>query len=268
MLVCLDGARSPGAQETMSECSDILTELESWYQRDRGRNLYASIRETLEPVLETAFGYHLVQLGYTRQQPLFEHSRIRHQLYVAPQRGELIKLVAEHTELPLESDSIDVLIGHHCLEFGDHPHQVLREMHRVLTPQGQLLLVGFNPYSLLGAAQRLRAMAGNPLWRALRPVSRNRLLDWLHLLDCAEQDSSFLAPLPVVGEGRLGRYARRLNAWSEAHGLPFGSVYTLRAIKQVSGKVRPLRPALRSSRLMGLVVPKPAITPRHRNRSE
>lgn len=244
----------------MVECSDILTELESWYQTDQGLNLQASLQSALEPILDTAFGYHLVQVGHTRQQPLCDNSRIRHRAYIAPRGGQRISLVAEAAELPLESESVDVVVAHHCLEFTAQPHQVLRELHRVLTPQGQLLLIGFNPYSVLGMIQRTCGVMGNSLWRDHHAVGRTRLLDWLRLLGFEQESCQFLSPVPVAGQGRLAQLACRLNAWSERHKLPLGGVYVMHAVKQVGGSARPVRRARSRPRLIGLSVP--AATPR------
>ncbi len=246
----------------MPECSDILTELECWYATTVGQALQRSVQAALEPMLETAFGYHLLQVGIARQQPLFHNSRIRHRAYAAPQPGHAVTVVAEHAELPLESDSVDVVIAHHCLDFTAQPHQVLRELQRVLTPHGQLLLVGFNPWSFLGAAHRLRALWGNPLWQSHQPVSCSRLLDWLRLLGCETESARHLCPLPVLGEGRLGAYATAANSWSERHRLPLGDVYLIHAVKQVGGATRPMVRARPSTRLIGLGVPSAAPTPR------
>lgn len=54
-------------------------------------------------------------------------------------------VVARPSELPLASDSVDVLVLHHTLDVTRHPQQVLRESVRVLRPGGTLLLVGFDP---------------------------------------------------------------------------------------------------------------------------
>ena len=51
----------------MGECSDISDELESWYATAAGSNLQAAVQAALEPILETAFGYHLLQVGHVRQ---------------------------------------------------------------------------------------------------------------------------------------------------------------------------------------------------------
>jgi hypothetical protein len=93
-------------------------------------------------------------------------------------------------------------------------------------------------------------------------VSAHRLLDWLRLLSLETQSSSYLHPLPVIGNGRLARYARRVNQWSQAASLPLGELYLVHAIKQVGGRVLPVRRARPSARLIGLAVPSPAAAPR------
>jgi hypothetical protein len=62
-------------------------------------------------ILDTAFGYHLLQTGYTRGHALFANSPINHRIYMGEQAGEQIGLVACADELPLESDSVDTVAG-------------------------------------------------------------------------------------------------------------------------------------------------------------
>ena len=236
-------------------------ELESWYTRDNGQYLLATTREAVDGVLDTAFGYHLLQTGCTRGHALFANSPINHRIYSAEKIGAGISLLAVADELPLESDSIDMVIAHHTLDFADNPHQVLREIQRVLTPQGQLLLIGFNPFSLRGIVSRLRGTRVKSLWHKHTAVSERRLTDWLHLLGCEVQDCTRLGAVPLVGQGTLRRWLMRLDAWSNRHNLPGGSIYILHAIKQVSAVHRPRRQwQMRRQRLMGLV-PKPAAAP-------
>lgn len=240
---------------------NILTELESWYARDNGRYVLTCTRKSVDSFLDTAFGYHLLQTGCSRGHALFGGSPINHRVYVAEQAGEQINLLAQAEELPLESDSIDTVIAHHTLDFADNPHQVLREMQRVLTPQGQLLVIGFNPYSLQGINTRLRAFSRNSLWHWHTPVSENRLTDWLHLLGCEVQDSVHLAGIPLVGGSGIRRWLERANDWGNRHNLPAGAVYIVHAIKQVPAVRRPRRQwRLRRERLIGLV-PKPVPSP-------
>lgn len=242
-----------------------MTELESWYARDKGQYLLTSTRTAVDAILDTAFGYHLLQTGCSRGHALFAGSPINHRIYAAEQSGEQINLLSLADELPLESDSIDTVIAHHTLDFARNPHQVLREIQRVLTPQGQLLIVGFNPHSLLGVNARLRALSRHSLWHHHTAVSESRLTDWLHLLGCEVQASIRLGMVPLAGGGALRRWLMRMDSWSNRHNLPGGSLYILHAIKQVSAVNRPRRQwQLRRERLIGLVpkpVPAPSPTP-------
>ena len=244
------------------DCSDILTELECWYALDSGQYLLDATRRAIQDLLDTSFGYHILQLGVSGgQQPLCQGSPINHRLFCASSPAQGVNLVADAAELPLESDSVDAIIAHHCLEFAARPHQVLREIQRVLTPQGQLLVVGFNPYSLMGCNTRVRGLLRDPLWAAHQPVSEHRLTDWLHLLGCEVLDTRWLYALPPVGHGRLRRLMSHGDRWAARHNLPVGGVYVLHATKQVAGLNRPRQPLLvRGKRLIGLV-PKPAPVP-------
>ena len=236
--------------------------LDAWYQSENGQYLLDSLRRTLQPILEVSFGYHILQIGVAAACPLHEQSAINHRIYVADRAGANVTLVSHSDELPLESDSIDAMIVHHSLEFGPDPHRVLREIQRVLAPQGHLLVVGFNPYSLFGAGVALQRLARKPLWQQQHPVSRQRLTDWLHLLGCEVQSHHQVYSVPPLGSGRLREWLTRADAWCNAHKLPLGGLYVLHAIKQVSALNRPgLRLRERGERLIGLAVPKPSTVP-------
>jgi len=240
---------------------DVSLELENWYSRENGQYLLESTRAAIQDALDTAFGYHILQLGVSGGRPLCLGSPINHRVFCAQQPGEAVGLVADPEELPLESDSVDAIIAHHCLEFAEHPHQILREIQRVLTPQGQLLVVGFNPYSLLGCKIQLRKAMHDPLWSHYQPVSEHRLTDWLHLLGCEVLDTFRLYGLPPIGKARLRSVMARGDRWTAEHNLPLGGLYILHATKQVAGLHRPRRLLLsRGKRLIGLV-PKPAPAP-------
>ena len=242
--------------------NDILHELESWYGSDRGQYLFHTLETELSPHLDNAFGYHILQIGPLRGKDLFGGCRINHRIRACHHSGESVDLVCESTEIPLQSDSVDVVIAHHSLEFVDSPHQVLRELQRVLTPQGQLLVIGFNPYSLHGLVSAARGVSSRSPWHHHHPVTMRRLTDWLHLLGFEPQESAHLYAVPPLGGGRLRRATQALEQWCRRHRLPVGGVYLQRAIKQVAAQNRP-RSLLRRHRekLIDLAVPKPGVAP-------
>ena len=137
----------------------------------------------------------------------------------------------------------------------------MREIQRVLTPQGRLLLICFNPWSLKGIAARSSGALRHPLWSSYQPLSQGRLTDWLNLLGCEVQNSMHLYGIPVAGSGRVRRFLERADQFTARHNLPLGGVFILHATKQVAG-VHPRRrlSLTRPERLVGLV-PKPTTAP-------
>lgn len=58
-----------------------------------------------------------------------------------PHDGPRQAVLVEEDELPLSDSSVDKLIAIHCLEAAERVQPLLREMWRVLAPQGKLILV-------------------------------------------------------------------------------------------------------------------------------
>lgn len=245
------------------DSSEISLQLESWYRREGGLRLLAELDAAIAPLLDRSFGYHSLQLGPLSGVNLLRGSAINHRILSSESSERAVEgvgLVCECEQLPLESDSIDLLVAFHALEFNGHPHQCLREMHRVLAPHGHLLVVGFNPLSALGLSQWLRGLAGQALWRWHNAVSQHRLSDWLNLVGCQVEEVRHVCPLPVPGRRRPGGLRSRLDHWAREGSLPLGSLYIAHAIKQVPNlRMRPaeLTP-VRS--LIGLGAAKPAPT--------
>ncbi|MCR9104676.1 MAG: methyltransferase domain-containing protein [Gammaproteobacteria bacterium] len=251
-------ATASSSKHMAAQCSDIFSQLESWYRNQTGLYLDQQVRSAAQDCLDRSFGYHSLQLGLCGKEPLADVSPINHRVYCAEHNSSDVQLLAQADELPLESDSIDAIVAQHCLEFTPHPHQALREMQRVLTPQGQLLIVGFNPYSLLGINAYLRGLSRASLWRQHRPISENRLTDWLRVLGCEVQAVTRVCAVPPAGAHRIRDTLLCLDQWCARFNLPVGGVYVIHASKQVAGLNRPRRVVrLRRERLVGLVT-KPA----------
>ena len=72
------------------------------------------------------------------------------------------RCTATSTRLPFDASSLDLVVLPHALELARDPHLALREVERVLVPEGRVVIVGFNPASLWGAAPAARALAPAP----------------------------------------------------------------------------------------------------------
>lgn len=250
--------------EAGTQSSEISRALESWYARAGGAEMLVAIGEELQPILDLAFGYHVLQYGPMARHRLIAGSPINHHLIGSDSAVGEPTLLCHGDELPLESDSVDMLVAFHALEFSAHPHACLREMQRVLRPRGHLVIIGFNPRSLAGLVRAARQRRPDSLWARHRPVSAHRLTDWLHLVNCELETIRHLHHLPLLGRGRLRGGIETVDRWALRQGLPGGSVYLAHALKQVPGarRPRPVRLAA-DSRLAGLAVAgRPTAAPR------
>lgn len=140
-----------------------------------------------------------------------------------------IAVQADPTELPFQSSSVDAVILHHTLEDPLDPRLVLREIARVLAPGGRLIVVGINPWSVLGTRAlwaRVTARFRRDPLNKRRLVNPIRLFDWLTLLGL-ELDSAPLYAAPGLWRNRPATD----NIIAEPSQLPFGSLVVTSAVK-------------------------------------
>ena len=244
--------------------SEICTRLETWYAGPRGQYLLDQERVLTRGLLDNVFGYHQLQIGVTRHQALADDSQVSHKIYSNMLPGGDVGLLSEPEFLPFANDSIDVVILHHALEFAERPHALLREVHRVVAPQGHIVVVGFNPASLYGIGARIAGLLPDRLWSESHHIGTRRLTDWLDLLGAEVEMVQHCFVTPPAGGARLFRLLSRCDALAMKYRLPLGGVYAMRAQKKVS-TLTPMRIRWRKQlgpRLIGLTVPKPVASPR------
>ena len=161
----------------IAKTTHIFTPIENWQQLPSGEMLQRETQQQIDRYLPGCFGYHLLKLGQLSSLLDTSHSPIRHQISCAAS-GEHIGLLADLQQLPLQDSSIDLCILAHELNFSSDPHQLLREIDRVLTLDGTLILTGYNPISLSGLRSALKPRR----LKTERLFLTNRVLDWLSLL--------------------------------------------------------------------------------------
>lgn len=231
-----------------------------WFAQSPGRSLLAVESHALRAVWPSLFGKVAVQLGGVGPTDLLEACnaprRVLLSLPEVPTSGAgRVFGIAE--ELPFDSRSIDLMLLPHTLEFTEDPHQVLREVSRVLTPEGHAVILGFNPFSLWGlwrlAARRRRAMPWNGHFLQL-----NRLKDWFKLLDFELVQGSMLYYRPPLRSETTMDRLRFLDKAGDRWWPMAGAVYLLVAKKRVLA-MTPLRPEWRTTRTFGRAVARPAL---------
>ncbi|QGZ61872.1 class I SAM-dependent methyltransferase [Paraburkholderia acidisoli] len=139
-------------------------------------------------------------------------------------------------DLPFEAQSVDLIVMPHTLEFTSDPHRLLREAERVLMPEGQLLIVGFNSLSLWGARQSVAKLTGHPFLPASQDlIAFTRLKDWIKLLGFELERGRFGCYRPPLATDQwLGRYGF-MEAAGDRWWPIFGAIYMVTAIKRVRG---------------------------------
>lgn len=229
-------------------------DLADWFQTPLGEAVLKQERLCLDEQLQDLFGYHLLQMSVDPGLDISSGSRITHRVAITPRTGQataLSPLVADHRQLPLPPESVDLVVIHHLLDFSQTPHQLLREAQRVLIPRGHLVVVGFNPLCGLGLARWVASLfSRHALWRH-QALRLGRLLDWLQLLDLepGRVQRGFFRP-PVGHPGTLRRL-QWLERWGKTLHWPGGTFYVVVACKEVGGAI-PLKPQWADQGLPGL----------------
>lgn len=160
-----------------------------------------------------------------------------------PARSVQPIVMQQFEDLPFAAASLDLVVLPHVLESAADPHQVLREVDRVLRPEGRVIITGFNPVSLWGARElAVRGIARPFLPPGAHMLGIPRLRDWLKLLSFELDRGRFGCYAPPC---RTERWLDRLQ-WMEKAGDRWwpicGALYMLSAVKRVHG-VRLIGPA-------------------------
>ena len=199
----------------MSKVGPII-ELHPWLALPSGQALLDWEQAQVDRLVADVFGFHALQLGlpeldglrcnrmphkwlaldsrYAAWQPPADRAPLIHEPLVLPEglmHGAPLGLRCEFEALPVASNSLDLVVLPHTLELSADPHQVLREVERVLVPEGRVVICGMNPASLWGLRQRrahlLRRLGFGELYLpdAGEFIGYWRLRDWLREMGSA-----------------------------------------------------------------------------------
>ncbi|MDT3677422.1 MAG: methyltransferase domain-containing protein [Burkholderiaceae bacterium] len=164
------------------------SEWHNWLASPPGRYVLAWQQAHFDAAVSDLFGFHALQLGAPGVDALRDN-RMPHRMHACRledlAEGFVPELLVEHfEELPIATESLDLVVLPHVLEFAADPHQVLREVDRVLRPEGRVIVSGFNPVSLWGMRQWwTRSIAADAFVpRDGQFIALPRLRDWFKLL--------------------------------------------------------------------------------------
>jgi SAM-dependent methyltransferase len=218
--------------------------MHEWFETPAGRYMLAWERAEFDAAVADIFGYHALQLGLPELDTLAANRmpyrwlglRERH-----PQHDREPHFFTDFAALPFEANSLDLVVLPHSLELNPDPHATLREVERVLVPEGKVVISCLNPKSLWGLRQRrghiYRKLGFGQLFLpdAGEFIGYRRLRDWLRLLNFEVESGTFGCYRPALHtEHWLSRFD-----WMDRAGERwwpiFGAVYFIVATKRVRG---------------------------------
>ena len=212
--------------------------LQDWLATPLGQYLLEKEQAYLDDVTPDIFGFHALQLGMP-EVDLLRESRIAHRVRIG--KSDHPDVFAKSHELPLATQSIDLVLLPHVLEFAAEPHEILREVDRVMMPEGRLVIVGFNPWSLWGLRSTVGFSRHQFPWNG-RFVSLLRVKDWLALLGFDVSAGRLVGYAPPFDSEKLRRRFGFMEPAGDRWWAVGGAVYMLQGIKRVRG-MRLLTPA-------------------------
>ena len=207
-----------------------MTNRDAWFQKMPGLLLFSEEKAMLDRVFKDRRGTDLLQIGGPHDARLIENARVFRTFFVSKRRHfDQSKLLIQASSecLPIQSESIDIVLCLNQLEAAKNPKAILREAYRVLRPNGQLIIVGLNRFSLwqLLYRENNQTILHSPgkIRRCLRKVNFDILM---HETGC------FCPPLKNIATAKSFLFLETLGQIF----LPYaGAVYMLVATKNIPG---------------------------------
>lgn len=236
----------------MTKVAPII-ELHPWLALPAGQAMLQWEQDQIDLHVADVFGFHALQLGLPELDGL-RANRMPHRWLaldtayqdwrppVAPlasqaTEGGPLSLRCDFESLPFPAHSLDLVVLGHSLELARDAHHTLREVERVLVPEGRVVIAGFNPASLWGLSQRMGrwGVTGSPLLPPGELIAYWRLRDWLRLLDMEVEAACFAGHRPLVRSQRWWDRLQGLDRLGERWWPVLGAVYVVVAVKRARG---------------------------------
>jgi SAM-dependent methyltransferase len=226
-----------------------------WYHSSTlGKLLQQSEASYLLDSIQLTYNQKILQVGRLGSENRYIIEDFRNNYTLIDDGGTLAgnawsRIIARADELPVASESIDLLILPHLVEFEDNPQPVLKEAERILKPEGTAYLLVFNPWSLRSVVSRFPRGED---FLAKNSIACYRLIDWLRLL---KFEAEFSAGFGLASSLTIFKPDSLLTK-SMAQ---LASAYAVKAIKRTYMRI-PVKPAWLSapSLLPGHIVETPS----------
>ena len=209
-----------------------LNALNMWYETTFARRLQAKIAQKLGEVLTKIPAGELLHLGVGGFEETLAGRQRERMIFFTDVACEHL-LSAEENLLPLKSETHDCVVLLHALDVATNPHTVLREVSRINSKGGYVVVVGFNLFSSWGLYRstiRISKWGKQPPW-SLQFYSLSRLKDWFALLGYEVGVTQTLNYQPLLQHERFAALFEPVNSLGRFV-LPWcGNIYVIVAQK-------------------------------------
>ncbi|SES80415.1 Methyltransferase domain-containing protein [Nitrosomonas marina] len=213
-----------------------------WFATPLGQYVVEHEFLYFDQAVANIFGYNAMQLGM----PYFDFLRMNRmplRFTAGTECDNEMKAASDH--LPIAGDTIDLVIVPHVLEFNKNPHQILREVYRVLIPEGHVVISGFNPISLWGVHNFFVSEREEFPWNG-DFIALPRLKDWLKLFNFEMKGGKLCCYTPPFKQDNWRQRFRFMEDAGDRWWPISGGVYFLHAVKHKYG-MRVIKPSWKSS---------------------
>lgn len=221
------------------------SEWDHWLNTTPGNYVLQWEQNEFNRAVEDSFGFNALQIGLPQLGCLSQNRIVHRWMMLLPSqpksmkdREDGVQIICHGSiyDLPFENESMDLIAIPHVLEFMDNPHEALREIHRILRPEGRIIISGFNPISLWGLRQYVGRILNQPfLPKEGQFISHFRIKDWLNLLNYSIDRGKFGCYGIPLKNGKLLNGPTILDKAGDRWWPFFGSVFMLSAIKRTPG---------------------------------
>lgn len=208
---------------------------QEWFKSPLGQHLLSLEYGYINPIVMDTFGFYAIQMG-NFDIDFLDHSRIPNKFSLNSNRADLM---ASNEALPFDEASVDLIIAPHILEQMAEPYELLKEIHRVLMPEGRLIISGFNPMSLWGIKKLLSFDIDYP-WNT-RFIPLSKIKEWLPIIGLEMAEGKMGCYVPPIQQFSWLKKLHTMEKLGDRWWPMLGGFYFLVIQKRVHG-MTPIRP--------------------------
>jgi SAM-dependent methyltransferase len=208
---------------------------QEWFKSPLGQHLLSLEYGYINPIVMDTFGFYAIQMG-NFDIDFLDHSRIPNKFSLNSNRADLM---ASNEALPFDEASVDLIIAPHILEQMAEPYELLKEIHRVLMPEGRLIISGFNPMSLWGIKRLLSFDIDYPWNTKFIPLSK--IKEWLPIIGLEMAEGKMGCYVPPIQQFSWLKKLHTMEKLGDRWWPMLGGFYFLVIQKRVHG-MTPIRP--------------------------